>query len=453
MEVAFGRTLTLKAEAAQDRQLVARMQAAFTFENPAYTSAASVGASTKGIPPTMNCWHERRDGAVSFPRAALSLEQFIELGGVVEKAPALDPSFPASFTPREGQEEAIGAMVDALCAYPFGGILEAPCGTGKTVMGIEVIRRLGCPTAVLVHKSFLMEQWAERIAEFLPQARIGFLRGDAAATGDDHDVVICMIQSLLAREYDREVYESFGLVLSDEVHRLGAAQWQQVIHRFSAPRRLGLSATPHRKDGLTRVFVSAIGPIAHKMEVERRPPRLEVVRLQTSVNPREYTQSWGSRRPMVGKLVTLLSQREERTTRIVTDAARAVKAGRKVLVLTARVDHVNKMVGSLSMLGIDASRYTGGMKPEEQERATDSDVVVGTYPMAQEGLDVPAFDTLLLATPQSEVEQAVGRILREHDGKRPPLVVDYVDVKVGLCKGLFRSRSKVYARLGVGMSG
>jgi superfamily II DNA or RNA helicase len=101
------------------------------------------------------------------------------------------------------------------------------------------------------------------------------------------------------------------------------------------------------------------------------------------------------------------------------------------------------------MRNVDASRFVGGMGEDEQAEALESDVVVGTYPMAQEGLDVPEFDTLFLATPQTSVEQAVGRIMRECDGKKKPLVVDYVDSKISICSGMFRTRSRVYSKLGV----
>ena len=442
--------LHLHAESAEDERVIEHLAEKMTFVNPNWQSAHDMGASTKGLERYSEYWVERR-AHTSFPRALLPSSQWDSLSdSVVEGRTQHEAtlSLPPCWEPREGQEEAVASTVDALGVYPWGGVLQAPCGSGKTVMGLEVIRRLGVPTAVLVHKEFLVRQWQERCEQFMPGARVGIVRLDRADTGNEYDLVICMIQSLLARDYGQELYDSFGLVVSDEVHRLGAPKWHETIGRFSGKYRLGLTATPYRKDGLAPVFYSHIGPICHEVPAQRLVPRLGIRRLDTTVERRAYHAAW-MKKPNVGKLVTALAEDADRTVEIIRDILKANEAGRKGLVLTARVAHVHTLVGALAAKDVDASRFIGGMKEADQEKSLESDVVVATYPMAQEGLDCPEFDTLFLATPQGDVEQAVGRILRELPGKRDPLVVDYVDHKIGVCAGMFRARSRVYARLGV----
>lgn len=452
------RRLVLTPENEADRRTIGSIVRRTTFANPAFVTARREGLSMKGLEPELEFWRQDEKSFV-FPRGVLSEA---ELAAMLEtrQYPKLEAwagrslgVVPTKFKPRDGQDEAITQTVLRVRAgYPWGGILEAPCGTGKTVMGIEMIARLQVPAVVLVHKTFLMEQWAERLAQFAPGLRVGFVRQDSAQFGEEYDVSIAMIQSVLSRDYGEDFYSAFGLMMADETHRLAAPDWWAVSDRFTAPYRIGLSATPHRKDGLTPVLLATIGPIAHQLVSARAPARLAIVRLKTEVNPRLYVMPW-NRKPNLSRMVNALAADGARTARIVNDSKDAIRAGRKVLVLSGRVEHVNTIVGALSMLGFSASKYVGGMKPAEQAKALEHDIVVGTFAMAQEGLDVPEFDTLLLATPQVDIEQAVGRILREHPGKKPPLVVDYVDTEVPVAAGMFKARGRIYARLGIGEAG
>jgi superfamily II DNA or RNA helicase len=435
------------ADAADVRRLCAR----FTHTNPAYAGAKEMGASTKGIEPELLLWQEK-DGWFGFPRTAvhdLALQEGWVYTDLRSEGRALRASEQV-LKFRNGQQEAVADTLFALLSVANGTTLQADCGFGKTTCGVEVIRRLGRSTAVLVHKNFLATQWEDEVRTFIPEARVGRIQGNQLDTGDTHDVVICMVQSLLARDYPQEVFDTFGLLIADEVHRASAPEWQRAASMFPAKFRLGLTATPDRRDGLSSVFLSNFGEICHQGKAERLQPRLEVRNLSYPVDPSSYMM-WrgGQRKPNVPKLINALVERKDRTARILRDIRGAVEAGRRVLVLSHRLEHVDEFVRALASDGVDVRKLVGGMTEAQQKYAADGDVIVGTFAMVQEGFDCPELDTLFLTTPQASVEQAVGRILRVSPDKKQPLVVDYVDHQVGICMGMFRARSRTYTKLGI----
>jgi len=351
---------------------------------------------------------------------------------------------------REEQVPAVQAMMDTLTKPGLGAILFAPCGKGKTVMGLEIIRRLGRKALVLVHKSFLVDQWVERANTFLPEAKVGLWKRDTIPTGDE-DIVIGMVQSIVnpKREYPKKIYDMFGTLVADETHRYAAPMWQASISNFSAGYRIGLTATPERKDKLHHVFYSHIGPIAYFMEGHKRLPLIWRIDTDTMFPERSYLLYNGD--VNTSKLVTMISKEEDRTDRIVAFAVRALKKGRKVLILSERVAHTKEMKNLLETTvsgEFDCSLYIGGMKQAQRDRASGADIICGTYAMAQEGLDIPALDTLILATPKTSITQSVGRILRDSPDKKDPVVVDFVDSEIPILMAYWYSRRKTYNNLG-----
>jgi superfamily II DNA or RNA helicase len=139
-----------------------------------------------------------------------------------------------------------------------GGILEVNCGAGKTVMALKIISLLKKKTLILVHKEFLMNQWIERITEFLPDAKVGKIQAQTFDI-EGHDIVIGMIQTLYDKEYPANTFDSFGLTIIDEVHRIGSEQFSRTLFKTITPYMLGISATVERKYKLTRVFYMFIG--------------------------------------------------------------------------------------------------------------------------------------------------------------------------------------------------
>ena len=144
-----------------------------------------------------------------------------------------------------------------------GGLLELHCGYGKTVVALYIAAAIGLKTAVLVHKEFLMTQWAERIEMFLPGVRIGKIQAQTCDM-DDKDIVMVMIQSLATKDYPMDLFSGVGLVIVDECHHMSAEVFSNALFKAVAPHMLGLSATMTRKDGLSRVFKMFLGDVIAK---------------------------------------------------------------------------------------------------------------------------------------------------------------------------------------------
>ncbi len=138
------------------------------------------------------------------------------------------------------------------------GVLSLPCGYGKTTVALAIAAKLGLRTMIIVHKEFLMNQWIERIKQFCPGASIGIVQKNKLQV--DCDFVIAMLQSLCFKEYTLEHFESIGTLFIDEAHHICAAVFSQSMFRLCPRHIFGLSATPDRKDGLTKVLHWFIGP-------------------------------------------------------------------------------------------------------------------------------------------------------------------------------------------------
>ena len=168
---------------------------------------------------------------------------------------------------RDYQENIIQKYMESIQNNTGGGLLEIPCGRGKTVMALKIISLLSKKVLIIVHKSFLLNQWIERIEEFLPQARVGKIQGQICDI-EDKDIVIGMLQSLSMKEYPYELFSSFGLTVVDEVHHIAAEVFVRSLFKIVTPYVLGLSATMQRKDGLSKVFKMFLGNIIYKEKRE-----------------------------------------------------------------------------------------------------------------------------------------------------------------------------------------
>lgn len=349
----------------------------------------------------------------------------IDALGVTPAPKALGPRLPGlasvfAATLRDGlrQPEASEKVVNALSTIG-GAVLQLPTGYGKTTVGLHVAHRLGVKTLVLVHKQFLADQWAERVAQVLPNASVSKIQGDVCDVSGD--VVIAMIQTLLSRKYNLDV---FGFMIVDEVHHIAAEAFSKVMFTTqNIQRRLGLSATPVRKDGLTKVIHWFFGPTAFGLErTAAGNVRVQIVKYA----PPTPLHMPLNRRGEVcyATLMTTLTLDEERTKLIVDGTAKLFERGRHVLVLSHRRDHCKAICALLVERNVEAQTYLGGDKEVPESR-----VLVSTFALTSEGFDCPRLDALVLATPASDVAQSVGRILRGGDSvnARHPLIVDIID--------------------------
>lgn len=322
--------------------------------------------------------------------------------------------------------------------------------THNTVAACSLMADLGVPTLVIVHKEFLMTQWKERISQFLPDAKVGRIQQDTCDVQGNH-IVLGMVQSLSCKEYPSWVYDYFGMVIVDEVHRIGAFSWAPVPQKFRARWRVGFSATPKRKDGADNVLNYHLGPLLFSAKEQRMVPKVK--RVWTGFKLVQ-TSSFNPNLAKKGMVLRFLCGSVRRNRQIVEQLIGALQAGRKVIVLSERLQHLSAMEGLLremwpSDAGVVPSvgYYVGGKTKAQLAEASTARVIFATTQFASEGLDVPALDTLILTTPMSDVEQAVGRILRPFDGKKEPIVVDIRDDDVAVCKRAAKGRDRYYDSL------
>jgi superfamily II DNA or RNA helicase len=338
-----------------------------------------------------------------------------------------------------------------------GGIISIGCGRGKTVIGLYIAASINMKTLVVVHKEFLAEQWKERILGdsskgikgFLPTARVGLLQGKTIDVYDK-DIVIAMVQSLSQKEYSETILKDFGLVIYDECHHLSAEVFSRALIKTATKYTLGLSATPTRKDGLTYVFKYFLGDTVYSES--QNEDNTIMVRGLHYINEdinycnHELNRMGDLNRP---KMINNICACERRNKVILDTLSTLINEGRKVLVLSDRKEHLNYLKNQITLTITNATcgLYVGGMKQSDLKISEEKDIILGTYPMVSEGFDCPTLDTVILASPKSDVVQSVGRIMRKkpEDRDRQHQVIDIIDY-FGTFAQQWETRKKYYRK-------
>lgn len=245
------------------------------------------------------------------------------------------------------------------------------------------------------------------------------------------------------------------VTVSGNCHRFAAPVFKQSITLFPAKYRIGISATPKRADGLEGVFFSHIGEIAVIGEKRKLGATIYMVDTPVAKVSDGYIASyavmkgyrkWRAKQLEFVDVISYLVDSEARNKQIVRLLAGAVEKGRKILLLSGRRKHLSVIENMLkeALPEVTVGYFVGQMKSAEREESVKCQILLGTYQIAKEGLDIPELDTLILATPQRDIIQAVGRILRELEGKSNPVVIDLVDKNIGMCAGLSYARKSNY---------
>lgn len=478
-------------------------------------------------------------------------------------------------------------------------VLSIPPGGGKTICALWMISQLGKKTLILVHKEFLLNQWIERIEQFLPEARIGIIQQNKVDI-EDKDIVIGMIQSIVSRKYPREIFDSFALTTVDECfpysqlivtedgpqkigyiyrmweknekipkvlsfnketnileykkityawkkindellkinygqgsiectynhkiltpngyveaknldigdlikcslqekeigtvkiksiekiknkgrfyngkvydievednhnfvlstgiknkygpivhncHRICSRSFSQALFHVGTKYSLGLSATPHRKDGLSKLLNWFLGDIVTPdSKCKDLKPIIKIIKAKYDKQP-EITYNMRGK-VNIATLITTISMDPIRNQLILDEITQALKDNRKILVMTERRVQCEQLEYLITKQGISMSVgiYIGGMTNEALEETNTRDIIISTYAMTAEGYDNKKIDTLIMATPRSEIEQILGRCMRQKN-KNDPLVIDIVDNLEGL-GGQAIKRERYYRKKG-----
>lgn len=396
-------------------------------------------------------------------------------------------SFEDSIEFRPGQGEAIDAVI---AAGP--SVLVAPPGSGKTVMGLKIVALSGQPALILVHRKQLMEQWLERAQTFLglDKKEIGIIGGGRDRIGNK--LTIGMLQSVSNRARLKKIGRSFGLVLVDECHHIPARTFLKTVKGLEAGLIFGLTATPFRKYRDERLIFLNIGPVAATMTgagAGSSDAPVDVTVLETRFTSARVPKKEGFE-PMAREIIADGARNGLITGTVLSEAAE----GRKVMVITERVEHVETLARQAEAGGCPDGRRPDcglrGVRPKSFEEEDDGakisanlcapkaalpplrvvsvtgtsdkaaraaamarigsrdyDVIVTTGQFMGEGTDLPDLDTLVLAFPfsfEGKLVQNLGRIQRASGEKR---IFDFRDRGCGYLEGLYRKRRRFYRKL------
>lgn len=463
--------ISIKSVTAKVLNHIKRMSA---FKNPDFYSKQAMRMSTYGVPRIISSF-DIMDDYLAMPRGCIeAICQFLDGNqvryNIVDESNHGTP-IDINFIGEEREEQK--AAVDALIQHD-NGILHATTAFGKTVTAASIIAQKKVNTLILVHSTTLLAQWHERLTQFLdinyqePETQIK-RRGRKKAFSTIgcldskrntlHGVIdIALMQSCVQDGEVKPFVKDYGMVIVDECHHAASVTYEQVAKSLNAHIVYGLTATPIRKDGHQPILFMQFGPIRFvadaKAQMDKQSfqryliPRFTSYR-ELSIDGDTYTS-----------LLPKLAEDELRNQLIVDDITKVVHQGRTPIILTKLVSHVETIASMLEPYIQNVIRLTGVGKTREKRNAMqkllsvpkeEALAIVATGSYVGEGFDYPRLDTLFLALPISwkgTVQQYVGRLHRDHEGKQDVRVYDYIDIHIPLFDTMYHRRMKGYSGAG-----
>lgn len=352
------------------------------------------------------------------------------------------------------QENAVENLINA-----NGGILKSKAGSGKTRMGIATICRMGLKTLWLTHTNELLNQSYNSASEFIDKKLLGKITNGKMQIADG--ITFATVQTLSKADLNALKYE-WDMIVVDECHRCAgtvskATMFSKVLNNLAARYKYGLSATLHRADKLIKCTYALIGCVSHIVPDNAvKTMRVEIQKKETGVQiSRKCLDTDGTL--VYAKLINYLAEHKRRNDIIAMDIEDLADKGHSIILLSDRVEHLNTIYDNItSKYQDDTVILHGKIKKADREQALkemrnkEKHILLATYQLAKEGLDVPCLDRLLLATPVKDyaiVVQSVGRIARVCEGKGTPVVYDYVD-DIGFLKNMWKKRCTSYKKDG-----
>lgn len=439
-----------------DNAQVSLVKNALTLINPKFETLHRLGKNTRWTERTLKFYRETSEGMV-VPRGAVEeimnriRDVEADLETVDNRTDAPVDMMPFCGSLREDQKAAVQDIL-----LDDEGTLEASTGSGKTVIALAVIAERKQRTLIIVHTKELLQQWIDRIETFLdiPPQKVGVLGCGKFKIGDL--VTVAMIQT--ARKMTHRLEGKFGHVIVDECHRCPSATYTEALRHIPAKYTLGLTATPYRRDGLSRLIRFFCGPVRHKIDkstlvenghVVKAEVYFRLTRFDTCLDPStEYS-----------RMLSELTKDEERNALICDDIAALKSAGGIKLVLSDRREHCLSLTWHLEDAhGLNVGVLTGQTTPTERDRVRDGlregsiNTLIATSQLIGEGFDLPEIATVFLATPmrfKGRVIQCIGRALRPAPGKNCAVIYDYLDQFVGVLISSARARENAYREQGL----
>jgi superfamily II DNA or RNA helicase len=427
----------------------------FTLQNPKWVDNVRMGRWNRGVPKFLKLYAKAPHDGLWIPRGYL--RQLIlrcrrkQLAFEIEDRRNFLPEAPLPF---RGQLKPFqGTAVEKMLARDFG-TLSAPTGSGKTVMALHIIAQRKQPALVIVHTKDLAHQWVERIETFLGlQAHaVGFIGGGKRTVGNH--ITVALVQSLY-RCAD-EIAPRIGHVIVDECHRIPSRTFTEAVTEFDSRYMLGLSATPWRRDGLSKLIFWHLGDVHHEIDHTRLVAEGHILAAKVIVRETNFKPIQDPINAY-SKMLSELTEDDERNRLIAQDVASALgQTHGTCLVLSDRKRHCETLQALLKFKHKVAVTCLTGDVPIDQRRQIIAQlnqgqvrVLVATGQLVGEGFDCKNLSTLFLATPirfSGRLLQYLGRILRPSDDQTLARVYDYVDVHVDPLRAAYKARQRVYDR-------
>ncbi|MBQ7738963.1 MAG: DEAD/DEAH box helicase [Desulfovibrionaceae bacterium] len=355
-----------------------------------------------------------------------------------------------SFKLRDNQVQVINNFCYQLEHGRTGWLINMPTGSGKTVCACCMLQIIGKTTLIIVPREHLMTQWRDRIIQFtdIKENEIGMAQQDICDFSDKK-IVIGMIHSLAKDKYPQAFKEYFGLVIWDEVHVAAAQTFSQTLSIFAPRYRIGMSATLKRSDGLDGIYRWSIGQ--EILSIRKQTLVKPIVYMFSFVTAKKHTyvENIPNGQHRRGILISSLAKDKERNILIAKLIHKAASTGRRTVVFSERKEQLNTLKDLLiSVHNIDQASiniFTGDTKgAERQAILANSQIILATYGVMSMGVDVPDLRAVVFATPQANIAQPIGRILRICDDALEPIVFDIVDKSYMDCSYWANSRTKYY---------
>jgi len=424
------------------------------FQNPEFYKAQAMRLPVWNKPRIIGC-AENFSKHIALPRGCLDdVQSLMKKHGVTCElqderivGEMIDVTFAGIL--RDDQEMAISTML----RYDTG-VLCAPTAFGKTVLAAALIARRETNTLIVVHRIELLNQWVERLSTFLnlDKEKIGSLGGRTNKLSGNIDVAV--MQTLAKKADLPELLDRYGQVIVDECHHISAFSFESILKQSKSRYVVGLTATPIRRDGHHPIIFMQCGSIRHTaVRPNDAPATLTVI-------PRWLPPPDISSDDSVQGLFTQLIQNEYRNKIIVQDILASYTDGRKILVLTERTDHLERLHAELGQ-SLDNVFVLHGRLPKKTRNTVLSElyalndhvprILFATGKLIGEGFDYPPLDTLLLAMPISWkgiLQQYAGRLHRNHPTKTDVRIYDYIELGHPVLSRMWEKRLRGYFAMG-----